>query len=84
MRTGDFADAKGEGYALLLSLPFRRQVLNQIVDVTTRHLRAARARGAGLKVYFAEKGAADLVRKEFKKRDLGDVVVGLLPPSRPR
>ena len=84
MRAGDFADAKGGGYALLLSPPFRQQVLNQIVDVTTRHLRAARARGAGLKVYFAEKGAADLVRRESKKRDLGDVVVGLLPPSRPR
>lgn len=80
MRPGDFADAKGSGYAWLLSRKFGRKVMDQIVDVTERHLRAARARGAGLKVYFAEKAAADFVRKEFKRRRL-DVVVGVIPPS---
>ena len=67
-----------------MTLPFAQSVVDDLVDTTTKHLRAAKALGAGLKVYFAEKDAADYFRKVFNKRDLGDVVVGFLPPSRPK
>ncbi len=84
MRAGDFADAKGEEYARLLTLRFATSVMDQLVDVTERHRRAARTRGARLKVYFAEQDAANLARQVFNARGLGDVAVGVLPPSRPK
>ena len=83
MKPGDFADAKGEEFARLVTLPFAGRVTSKLVETTRKHLRAAKARGAGLKVYFAEKGAADHFRKEFKEKGL-DVAVGFLPPSRPK
>ena len=86
MKPGDFADAKGEEYASLLTNPyFGDQVMDQITDVTERHLRAAKALGANLKVYFAEQSAADLVRAHFAtKPAFNGVIVGYLPPSKPK
>ena len=85
MRAGDFADAKGEEYARLVTLPFAGRVINKLVETTEKHLRAAEARGAGLKVYFAEKDAADYFQKMFKADDrLRNVAVGFLPPSKPK
>ncbi len=84
MRAGDFADAKGEEYAYLLTLPFAKSIMDQLVDVTTRHWRAAQARGARLKVYLAEQDVIGQVRKEFDSKGLKDVAVGFLPPSRPK
>ncbi len=83
MQAGDFADAKGEEYSHLLTLPFAGRVTNKLVETTRKHLRAAEARGARLKVYFAEQDAADHFREVFRERELGNVVVGFLPPSRP-
>ena len=57
--------------------------MDDLVDTTERHLRAAQARGAGLKVYFAEKDAADNAQKVFEVKEL-DVAVGFLLPSRPK
>ena len=86
MKPGDFADAKSEEFARLLAIPvLRDNVMGQLVDQTTRHARAARALSAGLKIYFAEQDAADKVRKRFQETDeLRDVVIGFLPPSRPK
>ena len=60
-------------------------VMKDLKEVTLRHLRAVQALGAGLKLYFAEKGAADWVRSRFAdNEDLAKVAVGFLPPSKPK
>ncbi|WP_158807509.1 hypothetical protein [Beijerinckia sp. L45] len=84
MKPGDFADAKGQGYEQMLRNPkIADFVMADIEDQARRHLRAAEARGAGLKIYFAERGAAELVRDRFKEdKDLKDVVVAYLKPSK--
>ncbi len=86
MKPGDFADAKGEEFAHLLATPgVREGAMRQLIDQATRHARAARALGAGLKIYFAEQEAADKVRDRFQQiGELRDVVIGFLPPSRPK
>ncbi len=86
MKPGDFADAKGEEFAHLLAIPgVREGVMRQLIDQATRHERAARALGAGLKIYFAEQDAADKVRDRFQQiEELRDVVIGFLPSSRPK
>ncbi len=50
----------------------------------SRHLRAARMCGARFKIYFAEQEAASRVREVFIDKGLGDIAVGVLPPSRPK
>ena len=58
------------------------RALDEDVRQAERQLRVTRARGVGLKWYYAEKEAADIARERFKDEELGDITVGFMPPSR--
>ena len=61
-------------------------VLAKLVSTAKKYVRSIAPRGARLKFYFAEAGAADVVRKEFVKIDelKHAVTIGVLKPSKPK
>jgi hypothetical protein len=87
MQRGDFVDAKGPGYADLLRDDFQK-TRGAMVDLVRRagaQTRAAGTAGARVKWYFAEKAAADIVRKRFDDEDFSDrITIGHMPPTKRR
>ncbi|MHB8886093.1 MAG: hypothetical protein ACYC5H_13645 [Methylovirgula sp.] len=85
MRKGDLVDAKGEGYEWLFSADGKlaSYVMQKLEKQARDQLAVTQALGLGLKWYFAEKGAADYVRRRFEK-EFPDIVIGYMPPRRRR
>ena len=86
MKPGDFAEGKAEEFERMLNdKHIKNSVLEKLVDTAKKYVRSIAPRVARLKYYFAEAGAADIVRDEFathpEPRDA--VTVGVLPPGRP-
>lgn len=86
MKKGDAADAKGEGYEWLLSAGGKLTfyVMQKLEKQAEDQVDVTNALGLGLKWYFAEKGAADYVRKRFQDDGFGEIVIGYMPPRRRR
>ena len=84
MKPGDFASAKGPGYAQLLNIknPEKVKAIVEVIDQTKKYSRAAAVRGASVKVYFAEEAAAGFFKERFEREGLKNVVVGTIPPSK--
>ncbi len=87
MQKGDYADAKGPGYARALRSSFQQQygVMADLLDSAGRQTRAAAAVGARVKWYFAEEEAADFVRERFEKKSFfNDITIGYMRPRKER
>ena len=87
MHKGDLADAKGPNLErLLLSTPpaVADSVIKKMEDQARSQLEVADALGLGLKWYFAEKGAADYVRRRFERDSIFGIVIAYMPPRRRR
>ena len=83
MRAGDLVEAKGPRTAFLYGQGWAG-ALGSDVTQAEKELRAARARGVGLKWYFAEEGAAMRFRERLEKKKIDGIVVGVLPQGRRR
>ena len=83
MQPGDLVEAKGPRKAYLYPQDWSR-AMNDDVAQARKQSRAAKARGVGLKWYYAQEGAADMARERFKKEGFDDIVVGTMPPRRRR
>ncbi|MHB8887179.1 MAG: hypothetical protein ACYC5H_19265 [Methylovirgula sp.] len=86
MKKGDLADAKGPGYEALLLAggTLADSVMKKLERQAEQQLEVTHALGLGLKWYFAEKGAADYVRRRFEENGFGEIVIGYMPPRRRR
>ena len=85
MQRGDFADAKGEGYAKALRSSFQQEygVMADLVERAEKQTRATAAVGARVKWYFAEKEAADFVREQFENKSFfNDITIGYMRPRK--
>jgi len=85
MKKGDLADAKGIAYAWLLTAGGKptENTMNKLLHQAGRQMDVADALGLGIKWYFAEESAADIVRDEFKKdKRLSRIVIAYMPPRR--
>jgi hypothetical protein len=73
-RTGVFFDYKGPTYAKLLTMPYKSPSDGTLKDLITRaRNQIAAAEGEPIVWVFAEKAAADFVKKQFSNdRDIGD------------
>lgn len=81
MKPGDLVEAKGERYDYLYSQKWYSMTTQDLAQAE-KQLRAADARGVGLKWYFAEEGAAKQARSEFEKAGLERIVVSVMKPKR--
>lgn len=80
MKPGDLVDAKGHEYEELFRSGIGEMVMDDLIKQAKRQQRAAEFRGVRLKWYFAQKGAADLVRKRFSAiGGLEGVVISHMP-----
>jgi hypothetical protein len=87
MQKGDFADAKGEGYAKALRSSFQQQrgLMADLLDSANRQTRAAASVGARVKWYFAEEEAMNIVRERFKEEEFfNDITIGYMRPRKRR
>lgn len=86
MQRGDMADAKGPRYEALLSAggKLAESVMRKLETQAKNQLEVTRALGLGLKWYFAEKDAADYVRRWFEEEGFGEIVIAYMPPRRRR
>lgn len=80
MTAGDLVDAKGPGYAGLLSSGIGDYVMQDLIDRATKQLGVTDSRGVRLKWYFAEQEAADSVRRRFASEKLRGIVISTMPP----
>ena len=55
--------------------------MQRLIRQAKRQLQVTQALGLGLKWYFAENVAADLVRERFDKEGLSEIVVAYMPPT---
>ena len=76
MNPGDLVEAKGNRKAYLYS---RGISIGDDIEQAKKELRAAEARGVGLKWYYSEPGAAAIARKEFNEHGLSKIVIGVMP-----
>lgn len=83
MKPGDLVDAKGLRKDYLYSKGWSR-AMDEDVKQAKKELRAAKARGVGLKWYYAEQGAADRMRERFEREDIRGIVIGVMPLRRRR
>ncbi len=82
MKAGDLVEAKGARYASLLLMTFGENLMEEFVNQAEKQEAVAERRGVGLKWYFAERGAADMVRERFKDEGLAGIVVSFMPPRK--
>ena len=80
MRAGDLVETKGPRKEYLYRHPQWSTAFDDDVDQAKKELDAARARGVGLKWYYAEKGAADMARRRFFREGLGEIIISHMPP----
>ena len=82
MKPGDLVSAKGPGIEHTLDNKYYGvKAIEELKEQTRKYVRAAAVRGASVKLYFAEEGAARIAKKAFRG-DLADVKVSVLPPSK--
>ena len=81
MKAGDLVEAKGPRKAYLYAQTWSR-AMDEDVAQAKKQVQIARARGVGLKWYFAEQGAADMARERFRDERLKDIVIATMPPRR--
>ncbi len=81
MKAGDLVEAKGPRKEYLYPQTWSR-ALDEDVAQAKKQARIAKARGVGLKWYYAEQGAADVARQRFHDEGLGDIVIATMPPRR--
>lgn len=85
MQKGDFADAKGEGYAKALRSSFQQEygVMADLIDRAQKQTRTAASVGARVKWYFAEEEAADFVRRRFlDERFVDQITIRVMRPRK--
>ncbi|MEW6438708.1 MAG: hypothetical protein AB1508_16240 [Pseudomonadota bacterium] len=86
MHKGDLADAKGPRLEALLSAGpgIAKNVITKMETQAESQLEVADALGLRVKWYFAEKGAADYVRRQFERDGFERIIIAYMPPRRRR
>lgn len=81
MAKGDLAEGKGLGREWLLDRTedMQTNMREEFLDQAERQTNIARARGVGLKWYFADARMADYARRLFEDR-FPDIVIAVMPP----